>query len=120
MIIGRFCQPRPPVYSLPRLFFSTAYVNRWVFDEGNIKKITPYNEPDNTSGEFHFIKVVNYKNSRKSVILGNVYRSPSCKPDKLNAYFDTILQKLGSNRFSNKLINIADDFNQDIIINQDI
>ena len=40
-------------------------------------------------------------------MLGNVYCSPSCKRDKLNAYFDTILQKLGT------LIYIAGDFNQD-------
>ena len=49
-----FCQP--PVYSIPRLFDSTVYVNTRICDEGNIKKNTPYNEHDNTSGEFHFLK----------------------------------------------------------------
>ena len=91
------------------------YVNKRVCEEDSIKKITPYSEPDNTSGEFQFIKLLNCKNSRKTVILGNVYRSPSCKPDKFNTFFDTILQKLGNKKFSNKLTYIVGDFNQDLI-----
>ena len=55
------------------------------------------------------------KGSRKTVILGNVYRTPSCRPDKFNKLFDTILQKFDNNRYSNKLIYIVGDFNQDLI-----
>ena len=59
--------------------------------------------------------MIDCKGSRKTVILGNVYRSPSCKPDKFNKLFDAILQKLGNNKYSNKITYIVGDFNQDLI-----
>ena len=80
-----------------------------------IVQFTPYSEPENTSGEFQFIKIKECKKFRKTVILGNVYRSPSNKPEKFNALFETILQKLNSNRYSNKVKYIVGDFNQDLI-----
>ena len=91
------------------------YVNKQVCEEDNIKCITPYSEPDNSSGEFQFIKLIDCKGSRKTIILGNVYRSPSCKPHKFNELFNTILQKLGNNKYSNKITYIVGDFNQDLI-----
>ena len=75
------------------------YVNKQVCEEDNIKSFISYSEPDNSMGEFQFIKVANCKGSRKTVILGNVYRSPSCKPDKFNKLFDAVLQKLCNNKF---------------------
>ena len=91
------------------------YVNKQVCEEDNIKSFIPYSEPDNFSGEFQFIKLIDCKGSRKTIILGNVYRSPSCKPDKFNKLCDSIFQKLSNNKYSNKSIYIVGDFNEDLI-----
>ena len=56
------------------------YINTRVCEsESDIVKITPYNEPGNFSGEFQFVKVKECKGHRKTIILGNVYRSPAPK-----------------------------------------
>ena len=92
------------------------YVNKRVCSErDDIKQIFPYSEPENTSGEFLFIKIENCKHNRKTVIFGNVYRTPSMKPEKFNMIFDKILQKLTNKRYSNKIKYIVGDFNQDLI-----
>ena len=92
------------------------YVNERVGERENIKIFSPCNEIDsNNSGEFQFIKIEDCKGTRKTVIIGNIYRSPSAKPDKFNEFFGTILQKLNNKRYSNKLIYIVGDFNQDLI-----
>ena len=92
------------------------YVNKRVCDDAdNILPFNPYTEPDNNSGEFQFVKIIECKGQRKTVILGNAYRSPSKKPEKFNNYFDLILQKLDSNRYANKIKYIVGDFNQDLI-----
>ena len=92
------------------------YVNKRVCsDEENIVPFVPYNEPDNNHGEFQFIKIKECKGHRKTVILGNAYRTPSYQPDKFNKYFDALLQKLNSNRYKNKIKYIVGDFNQDLI-----
>ena len=92
------------------------YVNKRVCDdEDNIEPFTPYHEPENNSGEFQFIKLKECKGHRKTVILGNVYRSPSNKPEKFNKLYDSIMQKLDSNRYANKMKYIVGDFNQDLI-----
>ena len=41
------------------------YVNKRVCEEENIKSFTPYSEPENSSGEFQFIKIMDCKGSRK-------------------------------------------------------
>ena len=92
-----------------------AYVNKRVCDEDNIKVFVPYNDTENFSGEFQFIKIKDCKYNRKTIILANVYRSPSSKPEEFNQYFGSILQKLDCNRYSNKTIFIMGDFNQDLI-----
>ena len=92
------------------------YVNKRVCDdEDNIELFTPYHEPENNSGEFQFIKLKECKGNRKTVILGNVYRSPLNKPEKFNKLYDSIMQKLDSNRYANKIKYIVGDFNQDLI-----
>ena len=92
-----------------------AYVNKRVCEADDIEIFIPYEEAENVSGEFQFIKIKNCKYNRKTIILANVYRSPSCKPKKFNEFFNTLLQKLDCNRYSNKTIFIMGDFNQDLI-----
>ena len=80
------------------------YINKRVCaDRDDIKSIYPYSEPDNTSGEFQFIKIRNCKGSRKTVVLGNGYCSPSRKPQTFNFIFEKFLQKLTNKRYSNKI-----------------
>ena len=49
----------------------------------------------------------------------HIYRSLSKRPEKFNEYFEKILQKLNSNRYSNKIKYIVGDFNQDLIKHDD-
>ena len=94
----------------------SIYINKRVCaDEDDIELFCPYNDPENTSGEFQFVKIKKCKGHQKTIILGNVYRSPSTTPTKFNTYFDKILEKLNNKRYSNKLIYIVGDFNQDLI-----
>ena len=93
----------------------SIYVNKRVCAEEDIVSFCPYNEPGNTSGEFQFIKIKNCKGLRKTIILGNIYRSPSCKPDKFNILYNTVLEKFNNNKYSNKTIYIFGDFNQELI-----
>ena len=96
------------------------YVNKRVCnDADNIMPFSPCSEPQNSCGEFQFVKLQECKGHRKTVILGNVYRSPSKRPEKFNEYFETILQKLNSNRYANKIKYIVGDFNQDLIKHDD-
>ena len=83
----------------------------------DVNEFVPYSEPDNKSGEFQFLKLRNCNGHRKTVILGNVYRSPAAsnRPEKFNNLFDKILQKLNTNRYSNKIKYIVGDINQDLI-----
>ena len=92
------------------------YVNKRVcVDSDDIEIFCPYSESDNKSGEFQFIKIKNCEGQRKSVILGNIHRSPSAKPSEFNTLFDNILRKLNNNRYANKIKYIVGDFNQDLI-----
>ena len=93
------------------------YVNKRICEQDDIEDFDPYSEPDNNCGEFQFVKIKNCKGNRKTVIVGNVYRSPaqSNKPENFNKLFDKILQKLNTNRYANKIKYIAGDFNQDLI-----
>ena len=91
------------------------YVNTRVFaDEENIKEFDPNPEPENSCGEFQFVKILNCKNYNKTIVLGNIYRSPSRKPDAFNELFETILQKLNRHT-KNKICYLVGDFNQDLI-----
>ena len=91
------------------------YINKRICEEDDIEEFDPYSEPDNNSGEFQFVKIKNCKDHRKTTIIGNVYRSPSIKPEKFNKLYDKILQKLNTNRYANKIKYIVGDFNQDLI-----
>ena len=85
------------------------YVNTRVFaDEENIKEFDPNPEPENSCGEFQFVKILNCKN------YNILYRSPLRKPDAFNELFETILRKLNRHT-KNKICYLVGDFNQDLI-----
>ena len=91
------------------------YVNtRVCADEENIKEFDPNPEPENSCGEFQSVKILNCKNYNKTIVLGNIYRSPSRKPDAFNELFETILQKL-NHHTKNKICYLVGDINQDLI-----
>ena len=92
----------------------TIYVNKRVCDEDDIDKFNPNPEPNNTCGEFQFIKIKNCKQSNKNVVIGNVYRSPNRNPEQFNSLFEIILQKF-NRHIKKKLFYIVGDFNQDLI-----
>ena len=90
-----------------------TYVNTRVCSVDDIKTIDLNFESPPTDGEFLFITINNCKNSKKSVIIGNVYRSPSRKRDKFNELLDCVLQKL--DRHKSKQIMLVGDVNSDLI-----
>lgn len=69
----------------------------------------------NPAGEFLFIKisVKTQPGIIKTVIVGNIYRSPSAKIDKFKEQLDTYLSQL--NRHKNKSITLVGDFNVDLL-----
>ena len=119
ILLNNFHKPivRNPARSSGRGGGLVIYLNKRICEEDDIQEFDPYSEPDNNCGEFQFIKLKNCKGHRKTVIVGNVYRSPapSNKPESFNKLFDKILQKLNTNRYANKIKYIAGDFNQDLI-----
>ena len=62
------------------------YVNKRVCDMTSIETL---DEPQNTSGEFQLTKIKECKRSNRTVIIENVYCSPSRKPDSFNTLFDS-------------------------------
>ena len=117
MLLDGFHKPilKAPLRSSGKGGGLAIYVNtRVCADEENIKEFDPNPEPENSCGEFQFVKILNCKNYNKTIVLGNIYRSPSRKPDAFNELFETILQKL--NRHTKKKIcYLVGDFNQDLI-----
>ena len=89
------------------------YINKNVCEFDEIEKFDPNPEPSNLHGEFQFVKINRCKGYKNTVIIGNVYRSPSRNPDSFNTLFDMILNKL--NRHSKKQVLIVGDFNIDHI-----
>ena len=88
-----------------------TYVNKSLCKE---EDITPIDiGQDSPDGEFMFVKIRNCKNTEKTVILGNVYRSPSSSPQKFIEIYDGILDKL--DKFKSKHALISGDFNIDLI-----
>ena len=70
-------------------------------------------DPLDLSGEFLFIKLANCKKSGKTLIVGNVYRSPSNNSQNFINSYDEVLNKLG--KYKSKHIIISGDFNIDLI-----
>ena len=117
LLLDGFHEPliAPPKRSSGKGGGLAIYVNTRVCDNAeDIKPFDPNPDPENTSGEFQFIKLLNCKNNKRTVVVGNIYRSPSRKPEAFNEHFETILQRL--NRFTkNKICYLVGDFNQDLI-----
>ena len=106
---------QPPIRSSGRGGGLAIYVNKRICEESDIdSEFNPNTEPDNFNGEFQFIKIKNFKGSNRTVIFGNVYRSPSRNAEKFNALFENVLQKLDRHT-KNKLLYLVGDFNQDLI-----
>ena len=76
-------------------------------------RIKTWNIPPNPNGEFRFIKINNCKNSGKTVIIGNVYRSPARNTQKFVEFYEEVLQIL--DKYKSKHIIISGDFNIDLI-----
>ena len=71
------------------------------------------NNSDPKEGEFLFIKIKSCKKFSKTVIIGNMYRSPSACPTTFISNLKCKLLKLG--KLKNKLIVIGGDTNIDLI-----
>ena len=89
-----------------------TYVNKRVCSEEDHTKLDIVPETIIDS-EFLLTKLTNCKGSGKSVVIANVYRSPSRTPDKFNDSLEIILNKL--NRHNKKHILLVGDFNIDLI-----
>ena len=89
------------------------YVNKSVCNEDEIKKLKIEIDPPDPNGEFLLIKINNCKNTGKTVIIGNVYRSPSRKTQKFVDLYEEVLQTLDKHK--SKHIIISGDFNIDLI-----
>ena len=90
-----------------------TYVNIGICSADDVEKIDLGIEPS-TDGEFLFNKIKSCKGYNGTVIVGNVYRSPSKKnPTAFIEIYENVLGKL--HRHNNKLITISGDFNIDLI-----
>ena len=92
------------------------YVNERVCDFDDIETIGLGHEGQehpSPDGEFLVIKIKECKKVKKSIINGNVYRSPSRQPQKFNDLLESILQNL--DRHKNKHVLLLGDFNIDLI-----
>ena len=89
------------------------YVNKSLCNEDDLEELEIEIQPPDPNGEFLFVKVTNCKNTEKTVILGNVYGSPSNNPQKFLDLYEQTLQKL--EKYKTKQILISGDFNIDLI-----
>ena len=89
-----------------------TYINKRVCSDDECIKLDIVPETV-TGGEFMITKIINCKGSAKSVIIANIYRSPSRKPDQFNESLEILLNKL--NRYNNKHVLLVGDFNIDLI-----
>lgn len=115
LIIEGFHPPiiQAPVRSTCKGGGLAIYVNCKMCSPDQIEPVNLRLSEPSSDGEFLFVKISECKNVRKSVIIGNVYRSPSRQPNKFNELLETVLQRL--NRHSNKHILLTGDFNIDLI-----
>ena len=108
----------PPIHQAPaRLSYKggglLVYVNKRICEEDDIESINLEQDP-NTDGEVLFLKIKSCKKFSNTVIIGNVYRSPSSQnTQNFNTILDNSLTKL--DRHKNKQILITGDFNIDLI-----
>ena len=115
LLIEGFHPPivQSPVRSTDRGGGLATYVNKRVCSVDDIKTIDLNFESPPTDGEFLFTKITSCKNINKTVIIGNVYRSPSRKRENFNELLDSVLQKF--DRHKTKQILLVGDMNSDLI-----
>ena len=90
------------------------YVNKRVCDQHNIEEFNPNPDPANGSGEFLFIKLHKSLGTNRTLIVGNVYRSPALKNcARFNILFESVISNL--HRHASKQVFIVGDFNIDLI-----
>ena len=86
LLIEGFHEPilQAPIRNSGRGGGLAIYINKKVCESEDIEKFDPNPDPSNPSGEFQFVKINQCKGSKNTVILGNIYRSPSRNPDNFN------------------------------------
>ena len=89
------------------------YINKRVCNPDEIEKINLNFEIQDTDGEFQALKIRNFKNTKKSVVIVNFYRSPSSNARKFTEKLDFVLSCL--DRHSRKHIAFFGDANIDLI-----
>ena len=90
-----------------------TYVNKRVCDFEKIEDFNPNPDPDNTCGEFQFLKLHQCKGYDSTKILVNMYRSPSRAVDGFIDILDQINKRL--DRHSKKHILCVGDLNCDLL-----
>ena len=89
-----------------------TYINQRVCSADDIECISLDLQPD-LAGEILVTKIKSCKKFKNTLLIINVYRSPSNNAQKFNSILDETLNKL--RRHSKKLILMAGDFNVDLI-----
>ncbi|KAL5249657.1 hypothetical protein ACHWQZ_G018500 [Mnemiopsis leidyi] len=90
------------------------YINKCVCNPDDIEEINPNLEiHEDTNGEFQALKIRNFKNTKKSVVIVNFYRSPSSNTRKFIEKLESVLASL--DRHSRKQIVFFGDANIDLI-----
>ena len=92
-----------------------TYVRNTFCHEDNYEKFVPKNMPEQStaSGEFLLTKIHKSKSQQRSIIIANVYRSPSKNSEIFFDNLESLLSKL--NRDSEKQTLFVGDFNRDLI-----
>ena len=91
-----------------------TYVNKNLCEFDDLEVLEPKDVDLNTREcELLFLKLKRYKSINKSMIVCNMYRSPSRQPDKFIEFIDQTLARI--NRHKNKHILIVGDFNVDLL-----
>ena len=108
----------PPVHQAParsshRGGGLLVYINKRICEEDDIESIALEEDPS-INGEVLFVKIKSCKKFSNTVILGNVYRSPSSRnTQNFHRIIESSLSKLS--RHKTKQILIVGDFNIDLI-----
>ncbi|KAL5255482.1 hypothetical protein ACHWQZ_G010902 [Mnemiopsis leidyi] len=89
------------------------YINKYVCNPDDIEEISPNLEFLDTNGEFQALKIQNFKNTKKSVVIVNFYRSPSSNARNFTEKLESVLSSL--DRHSRKQIVFFGDANIDLI-----
>ena len=89
------------------------FVNKRVCDYENLEKFKIELDPEDKSGEFQLLKIHNCKNTNKTQVIINFYRSPSRDPRKFIKLMETILR--GLDRHTRKQISFFGDANIDLV-----